>query len=198
MWWPQGFAEEEDIALKKMVADYEKASGNKIDLQIVRSRAAQKNVAAIQTGVVPDIMNTTTGVWRAANWRTAARRERDRRAPEEGLGTDPIEAAFLYNGVAKARLLRGAAAGHRWPFHIWGSLSRRRFQDCRPAQDLGCLPRFFHAVQDNLRKQGCAKSTPRLPVTPTASTDRYFNQFMIAYGGRTSSPRTEDQQRRSK
>ncbi len=35
MWWPQGFAEEEDIALKKMVADYEKASGNKIDLQIV-------------------------------------------------------------------------------------------------------------------------------------------------------------------
>src|SRR6266446_10086618 len=60
MWWPQGFAEEEDIALKKMVADYEKASGNKIDLQIVPfAPLRQKNVAAIQTGVVPDIMNTT-------------------------------------------------------------------------------------------------------------------------------------------
>src|ERR1700681_4490295 len=60
MWWPQGFAKEEDTALKKMVADYEKASGNKIDLQIVPfAPLRQKNVAAIQTGVVPDIMNTT-------------------------------------------------------------------------------------------------------------------------------------------
>jgi len=32
VWWAQGFAEEEDIALKKLVADYETASGNKIDL----------------------------------------------------------------------------------------------------------------------------------------------------------------------
>ena len=35
MWWGQGFAEEEDISLKKIVADYEKASGNKIDLSII-------------------------------------------------------------------------------------------------------------------------------------------------------------------
>ena len=28
VWWVQGFAEEEDIAFKQMVADYEKASGN--------------------------------------------------------------------------------------------------------------------------------------------------------------------------
>ena len=31
VWWVQGFAEEEDVAFKKMVAEYEKASGNKID-----------------------------------------------------------------------------------------------------------------------------------------------------------------------
>ena len=30
MWWIQGFAKEEDTSLKKMVADYEKVSGNKI------------------------------------------------------------------------------------------------------------------------------------------------------------------------
>ena len=35
VWWAQGFAPEEDAALKKMVADYEKASGNKIDLSII-------------------------------------------------------------------------------------------------------------------------------------------------------------------
>jgi hypothetical protein len=27
VWWTQGFAEEEDISFKKIVADYEKASG---------------------------------------------------------------------------------------------------------------------------------------------------------------------------
>src|SRR3981081_932078 len=59
MWWAQGFAKEEDASLKKLVAEYEKASGNKIDLQIVPfAPLRQKNVAAMQTGVVPDIMNT--------------------------------------------------------------------------------------------------------------------------------------------
>ena len=35
VWWVQGFAQEEDIAFKEMVADYEKASGNTIDYSIV-------------------------------------------------------------------------------------------------------------------------------------------------------------------
>jgi ABC-type glycerol-3-phosphate transport system substrate-binding protein len=35
VWWTQGFAQEEDIAFKKIVADYEKASGNTIDYNIM-------------------------------------------------------------------------------------------------------------------------------------------------------------------
>src|ERR1700680_4060067 len=35
VWWTQGFAEEEDIAFKKIVADYQKASGNTIDYTIM-------------------------------------------------------------------------------------------------------------------------------------------------------------------
>jgi multiple sugar transport system substrate-binding protein len=35
VWWVQGFAEEEDISFKQMVADYEKASGNTIDYSII-------------------------------------------------------------------------------------------------------------------------------------------------------------------
>ena len=31
VWFQQGFAKEEDAAFKRMVAEYEKASGNKID-----------------------------------------------------------------------------------------------------------------------------------------------------------------------
>src|SRR5215467_647381 len=57
VWWVQGFAKEEDSSLKKMVADYEKASGNKIDLSIIPfAPMRQKAVAALQSGIVPDIM----------------------------------------------------------------------------------------------------------------------------------------------
>src|SRR5262249_60328428 len=59
MWWGQGFAKEEDASLKKMVADYEAASGNKIDLSIIPfAPMRQKAVAAIQSGAVPDFLNT--------------------------------------------------------------------------------------------------------------------------------------------
>src|SRR5258707_12948015 len=58
VWFAQGFAKEEDTSLKKMVADYEKASGNKIDLSIIPfAPFRQKVVAAVQTGVVPDVMD---------------------------------------------------------------------------------------------------------------------------------------------
>src|ERR1700745_2545137 len=54
MWWAQGFAKEEDVSLKKIVADYEKASGNKIDLSIIPfAPGRQKIVAAVTRGVVP-------------------------------------------------------------------------------------------------------------------------------------------------
>ena len=34
VWWVQGFAQEEDIGFKQLVADYEKASGNRIEYSI--------------------------------------------------------------------------------------------------------------------------------------------------------------------
>src|SRR5207244_12562307 len=35
VWWTQGFVPEEDVSIKKIVADYEKASGNQIELSIM-------------------------------------------------------------------------------------------------------------------------------------------------------------------
>src|ERR1700686_3946728 len=55
-WWVQGFAEEEDIAFKKIVADYQKASGNTIDYSIIPyAPHRQKIVSAMTTGIVPDL-----------------------------------------------------------------------------------------------------------------------------------------------
>src|SRR5215469_13620258 len=56
VWWVQGFAQEEDIAFKKVVADYEKASGNTIDFSLVPyAPHRQKVVSAMTSGEVPDL-----------------------------------------------------------------------------------------------------------------------------------------------
>ena len=56
VWWVQGFAQEEDVAFRKVVADYEKASGNKMDYSIIPyAPERQKIVSAITSGDVPDL-----------------------------------------------------------------------------------------------------------------------------------------------
>ena len=61
VWWTQGFVPEEDVAVKKLVADYEKASGNTIDLSIVPfAPLRQKIISAVTSGVVPDMFSQST------------------------------------------------------------------------------------------------------------------------------------------
>ena len=56
VWYPQGFVPEEDDAIKKIVAEYEKASGNTIDLSIMPfAPQRQKIVSAVTSGAVPDL-----------------------------------------------------------------------------------------------------------------------------------------------
>src|SRR6476661_8674694 len=58
LWWAQGFVQEEDVAIKKVVADYGKASGNKIDLSIIPfAPMRQKIISAMTSGAVPDLYN---------------------------------------------------------------------------------------------------------------------------------------------
>src|SRR5207248_8387387 len=57
VWFAQGFVQDEDVALRKAVADYEKASGNKIELSIIPfAPERQKIISAITSGVVPDLI----------------------------------------------------------------------------------------------------------------------------------------------
>src|SRR6266446_254441 len=52
VWWNQGFVPEEDAAFRAMVADYEKASGNKIEQSLIPfAPLRQKAVAAREGGL---------------------------------------------------------------------------------------------------------------------------------------------------
>ena len=60
VWWVQGFAQEEDVAFRKVVEDYEKASGNKLDYSIIPyAPQRQKIVSAFTSGDVPDLPRPT-------------------------------------------------------------------------------------------------------------------------------------------
>ena len=62
VWWTQGFIPEEDDSIKKIVADYEKASGNTIELSIMPfAPQRQKIVSAVTSGVVPDLFWNNPG-----------------------------------------------------------------------------------------------------------------------------------------
>jgi ABC-type glycerol-3-phosphate transport system substrate-binding protein len=61
VWWVQGFVHEEDIAFRKLVSEYEKASGNTIDATVIpyapgwQKPGWQKIVVAMTSGEVPDL-----------------------------------------------------------------------------------------------------------------------------------------------
>src|SRR3954454_6897980 len=60
VWWIQGFAHEEDIAFKKLIENYQKTSGNKIDDTIIPyAPMRQKIVSAITSGSVPDLFQNS-------------------------------------------------------------------------------------------------------------------------------------------
>ena len=59
-WHPQGFVPQEDESLHQMVADYQKLSGNTVDLSIMPfAPLRQKIISAITSGVVPDLISAT-------------------------------------------------------------------------------------------------------------------------------------------
>jgi len=191
MWWAQGFAKEEDASLKKMVADYEKASGNKIDLSIIPfAPMRQKVVAAIQSGVVPDIMeNADLEIASMSSWDDKLLDVSD---VVETLKKDfspiAIESSFFYNGVTKKRshtLVPLRITG--WPFHIWRPLVEKagyKISDLPNTWD--AFLDFFMPVQDKLRADGMRNiyaygyQLTANGVDPIAT----FNAFLIAYGGK--------------
>jgi multiple sugar transport system substrate-binding protein len=190
VWFAQGFAEEEDIALKKLVADYEKASGNKIELSIVPfAPLRQKEVAAVQTGIVPDVMEVADRHF--APLQSWDDKLLDVSEIVESLKKDFVQAAldscFLYNGVAKKRgyyMVPMKITG--WPFHIWNSLVEKAgFKVADIPNKWDAFLDFFMPVQDALRKQGMRNiyaygyQLTANGVDPIST----YDSFTIAYGG---------------
>src|SRR5690348_6521576 len=193
VWWTQGFVREEDAAFSSMVADYEKASGNKIDYSLVPfAPLMQKLVSALTSGDVPDVM--THDIADAAVVPQNAWRDKlvDLTDIVEPLKAQYHPTAYLaaqyYNNFTKKRSFYYAPYKTAvLPFHIWGSLVEKagyKLSDAPKTWD--AFWDFFKPMQKALRDQG-RRGFYALGLQPTnsgpADGNNTFHHFMIANGG---------------
>ena len=190
VWWPQGFVPEEDQSFKKIVADYEKASGNTIDLSIMPfAPQRQKIVSAMTSGVVPDVINNNPGeIIALYAWDDKLV---DLSDVVETQREEFTEAALLtvncYNNVEKKRSFYGAPLTMDvLPNHIWQPLVEKagyKMEDIPKTWD--AFYDFFKEVQKKLRGQG-VRNVYGLGLNVTTNggdPNNVFNYFLIAYGG---------------
>ena len=191
VWWVQGFVQDEDISFKKTVAEYEKASGNKIEYTITPfAPLRQKIVSAITSGVVPDVIYASPVEIVALNaWEDKLLDVTDVVETQKSLYTETaLATGFCYNNTTKKRSFYGV------PFtqsvlmnHIWRPLVEKA------GYTIEDLPKtwnayydFFKEVQKKLRAQGMRRVYGIGLTMSTTGTDtnNQFNYFLNAYGGR--------------
>jgi multiple sugar transport system substrate-binding protein len=190
VWWVQGFAQEEDIAFKKLIAEYEKASGNTIDYTILPyAPMRQKIIAAMTSGEVPDLFqNTPAEILALFAWDDKLVDVSD---VVETQREEYAETALLmvgcYNNVAKKRSIYGVPYTiDVFTNHIWRPLVEKaghKIDDIPKTWD--AFYDFFKGVQKKLREQG-ARNVYGLGFQLTTNggdPNVFFDQFLIAYGG---------------
>src|SRR5262245_46166820 len=191
LWWVQGFAQEEDIAFKKLIADYEKASGNKIEDSIIPfAPMRQKAVSAITAGVVPDIMELADFSFLPLNaWADKLVDVSDIVEPVKAQYIDTaLRGAYAYNNVTKKRAYYAAPMKcSAVPFNIWRSLIEKagyKVEDIPNTWD--AFLDFFMPVQDKLRANGVRNIYAYGYQLTANGVDPgiLFQAFLMAYGGK--------------
>src|SRR6202521_4726743 len=190
VWWVQGFIQEEDVSFKKIVADYEKASGNKINYSIIPfAPGRQTIVAAMTSGIVPDMFtNNPIEIGALHAWENKLVDVSDVVATQREEFTESALANnYLYNSVEKKRSFYGVPfTTATLPNHIWRPLVEKagfKMEDIPKTWD--AYYDFFKDVQKKLRAQG-VRNVYGLGLNVTTNgndPNNVFNYFLIAYGG---------------
>ncbi len=191
VWWVQGFAQEEDISFKAMIADYEKASGNQIDYSIVPFAAMrQKEIAAVTSGVVPDIINVGDYFFAVLSaWNDQLVDLSDVIDTQKSLFNQAaLDSVYAYNSVTKKRgyyMIPHRVAVN--PFHAWKSLIEKAgYKTSDIPKTWDAFFDFFEPVQTKLRAQGMRNMYAYCVMISAVGFDciAAFDHFLVAYGGK--------------
>jgi multiple sugar transport system substrate-binding protein len=192
VWQVQGFIPEEDEAFRKTVADYERASGNKIDLSVMPFMALnQKAISALTSGAVPDLIfhDAPATILPQNAWEDRLLDVSDVVEEQKSkLSETALLNSSFYNSVTKKRAfymvpIKQAVA----PFHIWGDLvTKAGFKLSDAPKTWDAFWDFFKPVQKELRAKGMRKIYAMgLQITTVGPNDGngLFFHFLIANGG---------------
>jgi len=192
VWQLQGFVPEEDAAFRKTVGDYEKASGNKINVSIMPFQALnQKAISAITSGDVPDLIfhDAPATILPQFGWDNKLEDVSDiLEAHKSELSETALLNASFYNATTRQRSfylvpVKQAVA----PFHIWGDLvADAGFKLADAPKTWDAFWDFFKPVQTELRAKGRRKVYAMgMQITTVGPNDGngLFGHFLIANGG---------------
>src|SRR6476620_8835821 len=192
VWQVQGFVPEEDAAFRKTVADYEKASGNKIDLSVMPFQALnQKAISAITGGDVPDLIfhDAPATILPQNAWNDKLVDVSDVvHTYRSRLSETALLNSTFYNGTTKQRSFYLAPVKQATsPFHIWGDLvTKAGFKLSDAPNTWDAFWSFFKPVQKELRAKGMRKMFAMgMQITTVGPNDGngLFAYFMVANGG---------------
>jgi len=192
VWFQQGFVRQEDEALRKTIAAYEKISGNKIDYSIMPFRALnQKAISALTSGDVPDLIfhDAPTAILPQNAWHNRLEDMSDVVATQESKYSESaLLSASFYNGTTKKRSYYMAPVKQNSaPFHIWSDLVEKAgFKMSDIPERWDDRWKFFKPVHEALRKQGMRRTFGiGLQVTTVGPNDgnNLFYHYVIANGG---------------
>jgi multiple sugar transport system substrate-binding protein len=192
VWFQQGFVKQEDEALKKTIAAYEKASGNKIEYSIMPFRALnQKAISALTIGDVPDLIfhDAPTAILPQNAWHNRLEDMSDVVATQESKYSESaLLSASFYNGTTKKRSYYMAPVKQNSaPFHVWSDLvAKAGFKMSDIPERWDDRWTFFKQVHDGLRKQGMRRTFGiGLQLTTVGPNDgnNLWYHYMIANGG---------------
>jgi multiple sugar transport system substrate-binding protein len=190
LWWVQGFAQEEDVSFRKVVADYEKASGNTIDYSIIPyAPERQKIVSAMTTGEVPDLFTANPAeIVALYAWQGKLLDLTDVVETQKSQFSETaLLSAQCYNSETKRRSFYGVPyVGGALPNHVWKSLVEKagyKIEDIPKTWD--AYYDFFKDVQKKLRAQGMRNvyGLGFQVTTNGVDPNNLFHYFLIAYGG---------------
>ena len=188
VWWIQGFAHEEDIAFKKLVEDYQKTSGNKIDYTIIPyAPMRQKIVSAMTSGAVPDLFqNSPTEINALYAWDDKLVDVSDVIETQKKNYTEAaLASAYSYNNVKKERgyyLVPYDQGG--WINHVWSSLVKKAGYDMEDIpKRWDAYYNFFKDVQKKLRDKGGNRRIYGIGFQVTTNGNDPNNFLQLYVGG---------------
>ncbi len=191
MWWNQGFYQSENQAVLDIVAEWEKATGNKVQLTFLPvADVTAKIVSGMTMGDVPDLIYSDTGqnlIVPQAAWNDKLVDVSDVVATQQGeFVQSALDSAHFHNNVLKKRSYYGVPVkGATLMEEVWRPMIEEvGYKDADIPKTQDAYFDFFQDVQKKLRAKG--KRVYGLGysmATKEADSGNLFHSFLEAYGG---------------